>query len=74
LLFLFTSLTCIHYMLTGQSFVIPAFVLSALSTFFFITNKKIKAISHYHYFVLDGTMLLQGALVCLSFYIKIGYA
>jgi 4-hydroxybenzoate polyprenyltransferase len=69
LLFLFTGLTCIHYPLTGQSFLIPAFVLSALSTFFFITNKKIKAIPHYHYFVLDGTMLLQGALICLSFYL-----
>jgi 4-hydroxybenzoate polyprenyltransferase len=69
LLFLFACLSCIHYTLTGQSFVIPALVLSALSTLFFITNKKIRAVSHYHYFVLDGTMLLQGALVYLSYYL-----
>lgn len=69
MLFLFMAITCIHYAATRQIFAIPAFVLSGLSTLFFIAAKKIKAVKHYHYFVLDGTMLLQGVLVCLGYYL-----
>ena len=71
MLLLFAGLACLHYTVTKQGFVIPAFVLSALSTLFFIRNKKIRVMKQYHYFVLDGTMLLQGLLICFSHYLYI---
>ncbi len=70
LLGLFMILCVVHYTIAARAFLLPAFLLSAISTFVFIRHKKIRAVKHYHYFVLDGTMLLQGLLVCLSYYIS----
>ncbi|MES2681379.1 MAG: UbiA family prenyltransferase [Bacteroidota bacterium] len=68
-LLLFTLICTWHYLGTGQVFLLPAFILSALSTYIFINNKKIQNTKYYHYFVLDGTMLLQALLVCLFYYL-----
>jgi 4-hydroxybenzoate polyprenyltransferase len=66
-LLFFALISSWHYSGTGQLFLLPAFMLSALSTYIFIKNKKIQNTTYYHYFVLDGTMLLQAILVCLFY-------
>jgi 4-hydroxybenzoate polyprenyltransferase len=59
-----------HYCYRGDYFLIPAYIISGLSTIIFINNKKIMASPAYHYGVLDGTMLIQGILVCLASWIR----
>ncbi|MBA2611366.1 MAG: UbiA family prenyltransferase [Bacteroidetes bacterium] len=66
---LFLILCIFHYYNTSLSFTLPAFIISALTTFLFINNKKLQATKYYHYFILDGTMLLQGLLVCICYYL-----
>ncbi|MDP1800966.1 MAG: UbiA family prenyltransferase [Bacteroidota bacterium] len=66
---LFLTLCSLHYFNTALAFILPAFIVSGLSTLFFINNSQIKKVLHYHYFVLDGTMLLQGVLACICYYI-----
>lgn len=66
---LFLILCFFHYNNTNLAFTLPAFFISALTTLLFLNSKKIKKTTHYHYFILDGTMLLQGALVCICYYL-----
>ncbi len=66
---LFLIICFFHYYNTGLAFTLPAFIISAITTFLFINSDRIKKITHYHYFILDGTMLLQGFLVCVCYYI-----
>ncbi|MEO6305277.1 MAG: UbiA family prenyltransferase, partial [Bacteroidia bacterium] len=68
-IFLFLVICFFHYFNTNLAFTLPAFFISAITTFLFINNKRIQNTNYYHYFVLDGTMLLQGLLVCLCYYI-----
>ena len=68
---LFFMVVCIfHYYNTPLSYLLPAFIISAISTLFFLNNKWLIQTRYYHYFILDGTMLLQGilALVCYSLF------
>jgi len=68
--FLFMVICTVHYYRTQQLFLVYAFLLSGISTFYFLNSKRIKRLVHYHYGVLDGTMLLQGILVLLFYYLK----
>jgi len=63
LLHLFFITTVIHYTITSQWILIAAYTISFLSTYFFICNKKLHPLPLYYYGILDGTLLLQGALV-----------
>lgn len=65
---LFLVTCCFHYYNTSLAFILPAFIISAFTTLLFFNSKKIKSLTHYHYFVLDGTMLLQGLMVCICYY------
>lgn len=69
-LILFLLLCFYHYSVTKEDFLLSAFILSALTTLFFINNQKLKKMAYYHYGILDGTMLLQGLLVVLFYFIK----
>lgn len=69
-LMLFALLCFYHYASTNEWFLVIAFILSALTTLFFINNQKMKQMHHYHYGLLDGTMLLQGMLVLLFYFTK----
>jgi 4-hydroxybenzoate polyprenyltransferase len=69
-LMLFLLLCLYHYSALSQWYFLMAMVLSALSTLFFINNKKIKNRAYYHYGILDGTMLLQGLLVLVFYFLK----
>jgi 4-hydroxybenzoate polyprenyltransferase len=68
-LFLFTILCWWHYGTTSLAWLNYAFVLSALSTFYFINSKKLQAVNFYHYGILDGTLLLQGLLALTAYYL-----
>ncbi len=65
---LFVIIALVHYSITKQHFILLAFILSYLSTLYFLISKKIQSIPLYYYGILDGTMLLQGILV-LCFYL-----
>lgn len=66
---LFLAFCLTHYS-NGMAFLLPAFSFSALSTFVFLNHNKLKSLRLYHYVILDGTMLLQGLLIYLSFYLR----
>jgi 4-hydroxybenzoate polyprenyltransferase len=68
---LFLGLCICHYTTQSSRFLLPAFIISALSTFIFINNKKVQKLYYYHYGVLDGTMMLQGLLVIVCYYLSL---
>lgn len=68
-LFLFMIVCAIHYSFQGNTALLIAFLLSGISTLVFLNHKSIKQMRHYHYGVLDGTMLLQGVLVIAFYYL-----
>jgi 4-hydroxybenzoate polyprenyltransferase len=68
-MFLFLVLCLFHYSTTDLRYLLPAFIISAVSTFVFINNKKVQKLYYYHYGVLDGTMMLQGLMVMACYYI-----
>lgn len=70
LLVLFTLLCVMHYQRSNFILINLAFILSAASTFYFINSKKMQAKYFYHYGILDGTLLLQGLLVLMCYYLN----
>ncbi len=70
LLLVFYALCLHHYYIAGMYFLIPAFLGSTIITMLFINNQQIKESNYYHYGWLDGTLLIQGLLVCLAFAIQ----
>lgn len=69
-LFVFLLLCFYHYSGLKEWYILMAMTLSAISTFFLINNQKMKKMAYYHYGLLDGTMLLQGLLVLLFYFMK----
>lgn len=65
----FFQISVFHYAHTGTRFIIWATALSTATTFLFLKSKRIKNLRHYYYGILDGTMLLQGLLVLLFYYL-----
>ncbi len=68
-LLLFIVLCLIHYQREVFMLINFAFALSAVSTFFFLNSKWVQARKMYHYGILDGTLLLQGLLVLVCYYL-----
>jgi 4-hydroxybenzoate polyprenyltransferase len=68
-LILFLAICFIHYFNSSLAYTLPALILSAISTMAFIANNNLKQWRYYYYGVLDGTMLLQGFLVCATYYL-----
>ncbi len=66
LIIFFLGLTAWHYH-TSHFFVLPAFILSAISTLYFLNDKTLQKKAFYHYGILDGTMLFQGILVWICY-------
>jgi 4-hydroxybenzoate polyprenyltransferase len=69
-LLLFLAMCTFHYFNTREFYLLYAFMISGLSTLYFINNAWIKKISYYHYGILDGTMILQGLLVIFFYFIS----
>jgi 4-hydroxybenzoate polyprenyltransferase len=70
-LLLFMAMCILHYNTLRLIWLNCALLLSAISTMFFINNKKLQANGYYHYGILDGTMLLQGLAVLAAYYIHL---
>jgi 4-hydroxybenzoate polyprenyltransferase len=68
-LLVFFIISFLHYQNLSNWFVILPLFISTLTTFIFLKSKTIKTLSYYHYGILDGTMLLQGVLVLLFYYL-----
>lgn len=71
LLLLFVLICVVHYKNSSLGWLNYAFLFSAASTFIFINNKKLQSKYFYHYGILDGTMLLQGVIVLLFYFMHI---
>ncbi len=59
---LFLIISLYHYQ-SSSVFILPALIISATSTLYFLNSKKLQDYIFYHYGILDGTMLLQGILI-----------
>jgi 4-hydroxybenzoate polyprenyltransferase len=68
-LILFILLCVAHYIKTPLLYTLPALIISAVTTLFFIVNEKLKKTVYYHYGILDGTMFFQGLMVIISYYV-----
>jgi len=66
---LFLIISVLHYYIYQQPFLAMPMVISAMSTFLFLKWDKAKRYSLYHYAILDGTIILQGLLVLLFYYL-----
>lgn len=66
---LFLIVSLLHYY-DSAYFILLAFILSAISTLFFLNSKILQKSSFYHYGILDGTMLLQGILVWICYFLN----
>lgn len=64
-LFLIASIG--YYKLNNLHFLIPAAFLSFLITLFLINYSAFKASALYHYFYIDGAMLLHGLILLMAF-------
>lgn len=68
-LLIFMIISIWHY--HNFKFIIWALGISGASTFVFLSVQKIKDLKKYHYGILDGTMLLQGVLVFIFYYLNL---
>jgi 4-hydroxybenzoate polyprenyltransferase len=69
LLLTFFLISFFHYQAQGAWFIIYALGLSSLITFMFLKMKTFRNLNYYYYGILDGTILLQGLLVLMFYYI-----
>lgn len=67
-LVVFMTIAIWHYQ--DSNFIILALGISGISTFVFLSAQKIKDLQKYHYGILDGTMLLQGLLMVIFYYLN----
>ncbi len=72
-LFSFLIVSFFHYQMLNHWFIILPLSISALTTFIFLNSKKIRHVTYYHYGILDGTMLLQGLLVLVFYYLAMNF-
>ena len=68
-LFIFFLISFFHYQLQNRWLIIEALSISKLTTFLFLNEKRFRKLTYFHYGILDGTMLLQGLLVLLFYYL-----
>ncbi|MBX2967809.1 MAG: UbiA family prenyltransferase [Cyclobacteriaceae bacterium] len=69
LLLIFTVIATVHYW-PAQPEVLPAMALSALGAFFLIRDTIFKERTAYYFALVDGMMLVQAALVFISYYLS----
>lgn len=66
----FIIICVFHYALINSYLILYPLIISAISTFLFLNIEKIRKIPNYHFGILDGTMLLQGLLVYLFWFVS----
>lgn len=62
----FMVLTTIHYVVSGQTYILIPLLISAMSTIVFLLVEKLKSTKYYYYGILDGALLLQAVLVIIA--------
>jgi 4-hydroxybenzoate polyprenyltransferase len=67
-LLVFGVICLFHYYRTDNLFLLIAFLSSAISSVVVINVRYFRELTFYHYGILDGTMLLQGILTLLCWY------
>ena len=67
-LLLSLSIAIFHYLDMKMAFILPAYTLSIVTVFIFTNTKAIKDMPFYHHGILDGSILLHGLLISLSFF------
>jgi len=63
------SIATYHYVISDMLFILPAYIFSIYITIIFINNRTIKSLPLYYHGILDGSIVLHGALIFLSFYL-----
>lgn len=69
-LFLSAMLTFMQYLGYGFTFTLPAYLISVTLILFLINNKKLKSLPFYYHGMLDGSIVIHGLLIALSFYLQ----
>lgn len=72
LLFLSICLALVHYAYQHMIFILLAYALSGAVALFMINTKKLKTQKLYYHGILDGSIMLHGILICISFFFRIG--
>ncbi len=70
-LLLSLSIAAFHYVNINMLFVLSAYLFSIVSTYFFINNKALRNMTFYYHGILDGSILLHGIMIFLSFYLTL---
>jgi 4-hydroxybenzoate polyprenyltransferase len=70
-LFFSLCIATIHYVYSGMIFIIPAYSIFIAATLVLMNNRKLEGLPNYYHGLLDGSMILYGVLLCLSYYLKV---
>jgi len=68
MLLIFFLISIFHYQIRNDWYILTAIGISAVTTYAFFRFNYFRKMIFYHYGLLDGTMLLQGALVLVFYY------
>lgn len=63
------SVACYHYLSQSMYFILSAYIVSVILTTIFINYRKIRSTPLYYHGILDGSILLHGLIISLSFYL-----
>jgi 4-hydroxybenzoate polyprenyltransferase len=63
------SVAIFHYVNSNMLFILPAYIFSIVLTIIFINHRTIQGLPFYYHGILDGSIMLHGALIFLSFYL-----
>jgi len=61
----------VQYLCSGMAFILPACLVSTALILFLINNKKIKNLPFYYHGILDGSIIVYGLIILLSFYLNV---
>jgi len=68
---LYLVIAGIHYRSFHLDYIIPAYAVSIASVNIFINSKKLRNLPFYYHGILDGSIILQGLLIFLSYYFRL---
>ena len=61
------TIALFHYLQQNMSFILPAYFVSVGLILWFINSAKMKSLQYYYHGILDGSIILHGILLSLSF-------
>lgn len=67
------SIAIYHYADNNMVFIIPAYVLCIFVSFTLINSRRLQRLPDYYHGLLDGSILLYGILITLSYYFKANF-